>query len=742
MLNSQQVAAIPSELRLLPQWVGAENKIPVMPGLKQAASVTDPATWGTFEKALEGLAKGTYSHIGFVFTDTDPYVFVDLDAPKENGVLLPATDERFQKQDAKNLSWVKAFNSYTERSQSGFGYHIIIRAKLAQAVKLPGTEIYFSKRYAIFTGDAIVPEPIFERQKELDQIVTAMRLTRHQPTVYPSKPQVMEDKIILAKLAAAVNSGPIQLLWEGNWKGIYPSQSEADHALLSHLCFYAQNDEQVARLFRQSLLGQRPKANGRDPYVETSIGKIRQSAPQPIDFSKLNLNPPPPPSIRLEVGDYPKPPGVLGEIADYIYGSAIHPVHAISYAGALGFGAGIVGRHFNISGTGLNLYILLLAATGLGKEGAADGIDNLYSAIRPTIPEVENFRGPSNFASGIGLIRSLGDKEIPSVCSIVGEFGIRLAALSDPRANGAELGLKAALLEFFSKSGEGKTISPTVYSDSTKNTALLYSPALTVLGVSTPETFFAKLSNSSVEEGLIPRFMTIAYTGAPKVSNKRRVKEVPQGLIDKLSTTIAAVIYMGRNNSYCDVQMSDAAVKRMDEFEVKIVNQMTGSHQGAILSILNRAHLKALRLGAIAAVFDNSNNPKVTNEQAIWAIKFVEIDIACMLQKFETGDVGEGDSKQLSVLREKLGELFSPSKPPTKNESWLTMLRAGAVPHSLISQKLMSVSCFANDRRGATAALKAGLKEMIDGGELREIPPQQVLEKFQTTGKVYVLITG
>ena len=159
MLTKEQVDAIPIELRALPQWVGARDKVPVSPASFQAASVTDPSTWGTFEQAMDGLFNDAYTHIGFVFTESDPYVFIDLDAPKEDGRVLPATDQRFIDQDAKSKSWIKAFNSYTESSQSGAGYHIIIRAHLGQAIKIKGVEMYHSKRYAIFTGNALVPAP-------------------------------------------------------------------------------------------------------------------------------------------------------------------------------------------------------------------------------------------------------------------------------------------------------------------------------------------------------------------------------------------------------------------------------------------------------------------------------------------------------------------------------------------------------------------------------------------------------
>lgn len=75
--------------------------------------------------------------------------------------------------------------------------------------------------------------------------------------------------------------------------------------------------------------------------------------------------------------------------------------------GALGMVSGIVGRQYNIPGSGLNLYLILLAATGTGKEGMATGINALVSKVRETVPAVDQFVGPAEFSSGPALVKAL-----------------------------------------------------------------------------------------------------------------------------------------------------------------------------------------------------------------------------------------------------------------------------------------------------------------------------------------------
>ena len=124
---------IPEEIRSLPQWVGffreaAKNgkttKKPVNPKTLYGASSTNPETWGTFEQALScigkhcrvGQCEGTVEGIGFVFSP--PYCGIDLD-----NVINPDTGEV----NPQAVDIIQNMNSYTERSPSGKGFHIIYK---------------------------------------------------------------------------------------------------------------------------------------------------------------------------------------------------------------------------------------------------------------------------------------------------------------------------------------------------------------------------------------------------------------------------------------------------------------------------------------------------------------------------------------------------------------------------------------------------------------------------------------
>ena len=71
---------------------------------------------------------------------------------------------------------------------------------------------------------------------------------------------MIKDEDILVVAKGAVNGTKFSALMDGNWRELgYPSQSEADAALLALLAFYTKDAEQLARLFSTSKLYRKNK---------------------------------------------------------------------------------------------------------------------------------------------------------------------------------------------------------------------------------------------------------------------------------------------------------------------------------------------------------------------------------------------------------------------------------------------------------------------------------------------------
>jgi len=732
---------IPAELRSLPQWVcSREDKVPVNPRTGRVASVSDPATWGTFEEAC----RTGFKHIGFVLATWDPYSIIDLD----NKPAKPLTEEEWQ----RHQKILTAFDSYTERSASGRGYHIIVRGKVPSGVHRDSVEVYSSARYMICTGDVVRNTPIAEHQELLNTLHGEMQPDRSVDLMGMESCQ--DDGEVVAMAMRASNSDKFNALCAGNISE-YPSQSEADFALLSIFAYYTQDNEQVRRLFRMSALGKRDKAVRNDTYLNFALGKIRAQQPPPIDASSLIANAAaviePPTSIipakeaavkepieekETSLEGIPLPPGLVGELATYFYQAAIRPVPEIALAAALALTAGVCARSYNISGSGLNQYLILLAKTGSGKEGALSGIENLISAVRAQIPMVDQFIGPAAFASGQALVKVLNDK--PCFVSVLGEFGLTLQQLSDQRANSAQLMLRKVLLDLYAKSGWNRMLRSSVYSDTEKNTKIIQAPNVTILGESTPETFFDGLDASHIAEGLIPRFSVIEYSG-DRVPRNRNANIPPSaGLAQRFIDLVAISLTTSNNNACAPVQLDSHSVLLLDEFDIHADAVMNASRLDVETQVWNRAHLKALKLAALLAVGCNPHQPVVTAAMAKWAINFVTRDVELVASRFKDGDVGQGDSKQFHDLKRAIEAYL---KHPTKSvkERFSDLHKAGIIPYAHLSQRTASGASFRQDRLGATNALKRTIQTLLDSGMLVEVPRAQLLQKYKFSGVAYGL---
>lgn len=731
---------IPLELRRLPQWVVASaDKVPLSPRTGQPASVTDPNTWATFEEAVRSGMK----HVGFVLAEWDPYTIIDLD----NKPSKPCTPEQW----ARHQKILEAFDSYTERSTSGNGYHIIVKGRIPAGVHRDNVEVYSSARYMICTGDVVRNTPIADYQQLLDVLYGEMKPA--DVVELDDVEGIMSDEEVVEMAMRAANADKFNELCRGDWQAMgYESQSEADFALMSIFAYYTRDNEQVRRLFRMSPLGQREKAQKNDKYLNFALGKIRAQQPPLVDFEELKANlapatsipealtPAPAPYIKDTAPVVPGvslPPGLVGEVAQYIYQTAIRPVPEIALGAAIAITAGVCARSYNISGSGLNQYLILLAKTGAGKEGAVTGIDNLIAAIRPQVPMVDQFIGPSAFASGQALIKVLDDR--PCFVSVLGEFGLTLQQLCDPRASSPQIMLKKVLLDLYSKSGWNKVLRSSVYSDTDKNTKIVQAPNVTILGESTPESFFEGLDSIHIAEGLIPRFSVIEYTG-PRPPRNRNANQPPsQQLVARFSELVAVSLTTANNGTCANVQMESTAIQLLDEFDAKADGMINAAGSDVDMQLWNRAHLKALKLAAVIAVGCNPHAPVVTPDIARWAIDFVERDVAVMTTRFQRGEVGVGDHRHEVDIRKAVENYLAMSESQRlQYKTPKSLLNQPVVPFHYLRRKLRLLSAFKNDRRGVARALEESLKDMVKAEILRQVPPQQAMEKFGVTTELYV----
>ncbi|MBD8735707.1 phage NrS-1 polymerase family protein [Sphingomonas sp. CFBP 13706] len=254
----------------------------------EKASTTNPEHWGTFEQAtgaplnLTGPCNpndpaNNFSGIGFVFVAGGGLAGLDLDDVGDDTEAL-AVQRRIH----------EGFPSYTERSPSGRGHHIIVKGEVPHGRRRGGVEVYSAERFFTFTGDVTNNVGVTDCQPNLDLLFNQLGGNKAGFDASPFfKDATESDASILASAFAADNGETVKQLYnKGEWKTKYPSQSEADLALINILGFYTQNADQIKTLFHASALGQRDKAK-RASYLNPMVAKAmdRQLAPVTHNFT-------------------------------------------------------------------------------------------------------------------------------------------------------------------------------------------------------------------------------------------------------------------------------------------------------------------------------------------------------------------------------------------------------------------------------------------------------------------------
>lgn len=283
---------IPDELKQREQFVcwryarsgdGASHrwcKQPISPIDGKLTKITAPETWSDFGTAVNTFQrnKSHLAGIGFVFTDDDSFVGIDLDHCRdpESGELADWAS-----------TLVNELGSYTEVSPSGTGVKIILKSDQqvpSRRKSSPGIEIYSSQRFFTLTGHALNGhEQIHTRTEQLlsvhQQHFPPADFTASASLSTPGKEIVVAtDQQILQRANRAKNRGKFQSLWNGSTDRHASNHSQADLALCRILAFWCgPRPQQIDRLYRQCKL-YRPKwdeshfANG-GTYGEVTILK-------------------------------------------------------------------------------------------------------------------------------------------------------------------------------------------------------------------------------------------------------------------------------------------------------------------------------------------------------------------------------------------------------------------------------------------------------------------------------------
>lgn len=262
----------------------------------QVVDAHDPAHWMTATDAFQWAAR-TGLEVAFVFTDRDPFWFLDVDAcliPEDEETGAPATWN-----STAQMLLAMFPGAAVEVSASGRGLHLFGRGTVPpgrRRKKGPGFDLYTELRFVALTGTHASGSADTDHSAALDQLVTLYLQPdpNERADGWTTEPRAdwagpSDDDELLAKAlksrsaAAAFGSkASVADLFNANEDALalhFPpdqgcdgwDQSRVDMALAQHLAWWTGCDcERIKRLMERSALA-RDKWTDRPEYLERTI---------------------------------------------------------------------------------------------------------------------------------------------------------------------------------------------------------------------------------------------------------------------------------------------------------------------------------------------------------------------------------------------------------------------------------------------------------------------------------------
>ena len=226
------------------------QKVPINVKSRGGASISEPGTWASFEEVQQFLLEwkdeedthfdsrkgeitGQIIGPGYVFTKDDPFTGIDLDnCFDEQGTL-----------EQWGTEVVEHFNSYTERSNSGCGLHIVIEGQKPEGFKCKNgrIECYDRSRFFAMTGWVYAGYSRIEpRQAELESFLNNHLAQEPSQGSAFDEPREYDPGLtcetVLQRLEKTKQAERVERLLEGENCQL-PSDSEADLAICNHLAW-------------------------------------------------------------------------------------------------------------------------------------------------------------------------------------------------------------------------------------------------------------------------------------------------------------------------------------------------------------------------------------------------------------------------------------------------------------------------------------------------------------------------
>ena len=390
------------------------------------------------------------------------------------------------------------------------------------------------------------------------------------------------------------------------------------------------------------------------------------------------------------------PPGILADMASWVTATAPKSQPELSLAAAIALAAACTQRIYrsNLSNF-TSLYLVMVAKSTEGKEHPQSCVERVLTAAG-----LEHLVAGSGYTSAGAVFSALLRQ--PSHLAIIDEIG-KLLKLSRAKGNANSEAAIDKLVEAFGKLNG--VMRPPVYSTMTMTQAqvaassverVIHNPAVSLLGATTPATFWGSLTDDLIQDGFLGRLIVVESSQPRQLARFVDQTEPPSRVVEWCKAVNAPASRQGdlANRSIAEVEpvtvgmtITDGCQELMRAFESELNTLKDTFETEGLDVLLGRTFEKALRLSMIAAKARNAEATRVELQDLEWAIAYIRhYDMALMraVRKNRVRSQTDADGKRaveyIRAARAMAGE--------QKNPRLASVLASGAMPHSLLLKKM------------------------------------------------------
>ena len=355
-------------------------------------------------------------------------------------------------------------------------------------------------------------------------------------------------------------------------------------------------------------------------------------------------------------------PGVLGAVEDWVNATSRKPQPAFAVQTALAFGAAVLGRRYVTSQRNWpSLYFLCIGKSSSGKEHGKWAIEALLEACK-----LGHLVGPAFYTSSSGVLSALQGQ--PSHITCVDEFGKVLEGAS-VRNNHHQAAALTALMEVWGRCDgtvryKGYSTAGMSQADIQKLAGkVVRNPALTLLAMTTPESFYDSVGSKAAQDGFLNRFLTVETDVGRQPGRHVVPTPIPEEVITWAQACHAhdGVVNPDLTPELManpkEIPISREALKAFEDFEIECIQLMDAHDADGMAEMFGRTNEIAMRLSLIICL--GCGDKVVDVPHAQWAIEYARHHAVRTVEKLKNSVADtefEAGCNQVMALIRKAGE--------------------------------------------------------------------------------------